>query len=136
MTAVEAPSRDEILKHAQIVQNINSRLASHSAPNRRSAASITTAAAGAALAFHVPVIAWISIVAVVIFGLLDGYYLWQARLARLLYDAVIRGEVPYLQINLGDYRGQTRYWRAAVSTTVLAVYPPLAGVLVVAGLVA
>lgn len=128
------PTRVEVLEHAKIVQATIARLGGHALPLRGTAASIATAASAAALSGHAAAaIVLPAIVVVLAIGAMDGYYLWQERLYRALYNAVILGGVPWLSMDIRPYRPTCRYWRAALSRTVLAVYLPLAGVLAVAG---
>jgi len=140
ITVRQRASRDDVLEHAKLIQAINARLAGHALPLRGAAVTITTAAAAvslsgnAAVAGQAAVIVWPAIAVILAIGALDGYYLWQSRLFRALYNAVIGGGVPWLRMDVRPYRATTRYYRAALSRTVLAVYLPLAVVLAVAGL--
>jgi hypothetical protein len=62
---------------------------------------------------------------------LDGYYLWQERYFRALYDAVRKGEHDeqqhgFFSMNTKPYDKNVRWWgRVCVSRTILGFYLPL-----------
>ena len=73
---------------------------------------------------------------------LDGYYLWQERYFRALYDAVRKGEHDVQQhglfsMNTKPYDSQVHWWgRICVSRTILWFYLPLVVVIGVTSAIA
>ena len=82
----------------------------------------------------------VALVPVFAFWALDGYFLWQERLYRRLYDDV-RGPasaVEPMSMNTAGYRSLTSWWAAARSVTLVLAYGGLAVInlgLIVAALV-
>src|SRR5215475_12790839 len=125
-----------VTNHAMIVQEIKGRLHGHQPGLLRSSVSITTAAAGAALAApQFAVAVWPALLAIIAFAALHGYYLWQGRLYRHLYADAVAGAVAYLSVDARPYKARERYWRALLSKTVLGLYLPLVVILLVVGMV-
>jgi len=58
------------------------------------------------------------------FWALDGYFLWQERLFRFLYDDVRQpiSPVESMSMNTAGYRPRTSWWAATRSTTLLLAY--------------
>ncbi|MFI7430587.1 hypothetical protein ACIBPB_26675 [Micromonospora sp. NPDC049836] len=63
----------------------------------------------------------VGLVPLLAFWFLDGYYLWQERLFRRLYDDVRRSTsgTDLLSMNVATYRVQTTWASAAFSGTLL-----------------
>ena len=78
----------------------------------------------------------------IVFWGLDGYYLWQERYFRALYDAVRRGEHDIekhglFSMNTRPYDDRVPWWgRVCVSRTIVPFYLTLVVVIGIAGLVA
>ena len=77
-----------------------------------------------------------------VFWGLDGYYLWQERYFRALYDAVRRGEhdvqrYGLFSMNTRPYASEVSWWgRICVSRTILWFYLPLVAVIGVTSAIA
>lgn len=73
---------------------------------------------------------------------LDGYYLWQERYFRALYDAIRRGQhdlnlYGLFSMNTKPYGSQVPSWsRVCVSRTVIGFYFPIAAVISITCIVA
>lgn len=112
---LDGPPMDAKLKHLELIQGVVNRLATDSA--RLKGWSVTLVAAlfillarGGREYIHV------AFVPVLAFWGLDGYYLWQERLFRALYDHVRSLEESGIDFSLevGPFRGhRTRTWLGA-----------------------
>jgi hypothetical protein len=58
------------------------------------------------------------------FWVLDGYFLWQERMYRKLYDAVRQQSGPDsdFSMNVYQYRAQVPSWLATCGSTTLAIF--------------
>jgi hypothetical protein len=124
-----------VLEHAKLVQGVLTKLGNRDLALKASALTITTAAAGAALAAKVSLVVWPAALAVLALMLLDGFYLNQRRMFRRLYDAVRQGGVEWLSMDTQPYATGCRYWSAMRSRAVLLPYLPLVATLAVCGLI-
>ena len=112
------------LKHLEFIQGVVNRLAADSF--RMKGWSVALAAALFVLLARGgdPKFAPVALVPVVIFWGLDGYFLWQERLFRALYDHVRvleENEIDF-SMNVGKFR-QDWTWRAATfSRTLISFY--------------
>ena len=61
------------------------------------------------------------------FWLLDGYFLWQERLFRALYDDVRTASslVPLMSMDVRPYTRVRTWWAATFSRTLALFYVPL-----------
>lgn len=61
---------------------------------------------------------------IIVFWLLDSYYLWQERLFREIYNDVRVQSDTDFAMNVGKHFGKKgcRYWRAVFSVTILGFY--------------
>ena len=79
--------------------------------------------------------AYIALVPVLAFWGLDGYFLWQERLYRLLYDRVRRleeSEIDFsMSIDMQAVESKETWLGAALSRTVAVFYGALAGIVCV-----
>ncbi len=113
-------------KHLDYIQNIVNRMAANSFLLK--GWSVTLVAGLMALSFAADQkIAFITIsfIPVVVFWILDGYYLWQERLFRGVYDHVRQldeSEIDF-RMNPMDFVGGPNTWPAAMfSKTILTFY--------------
>ena len=112
------------LKHLEFIQSVVNRLAADSF--RMKGWSVALAAALFVLLARGgnPKFAPLALVPVLIFWGLDGYFLWQERLLRALYDHVRvleENEIDF-SMDVGEFR-RDRTWRgAAFSRTLIGFY--------------
>jgi hypothetical protein len=116
---------DTKLKHLEFIQTVISRMASNSFLLR--GWSVTLAAALFALSAKDtnPKLLAIAYYPILVFWILDGYFLSQERLFRALYDKVRKlpeSEIDFSMDTREFYRGRTTWARSALSRTVLIFY--------------
>lgn len=115
------------IKHLEFIQAVITRLANNSFLVRGWTMTVAGAFFALVASKPAPWTAAAGLVPILAFWLLDGYFLWQERLFRCLYDAVRRRDpqVEPMSMNVGPYR-TGRTWRAALlSPTVLLFAGPL-----------
>jgi hypothetical protein len=114
------------LKHLEFLQEIINRMANCSFLLKGWSVILVAAllALSAATQEKVALIA-ISFVPVIVFWLLDGYYLWQERLFRAVYNAVsekIEDEIDF-KMNPLDFVGGRNTWLSTIfSKTIVLFY--------------
>src|SRR3954470_5394625 len=115
------------IKHLEFIQAIIARLANNSFLVR--GWTITIAAAFFAVLANKPnaLIAAVLLLPIAAFWVLDGYFLWQERLFRRLYDAVRRpdSDVEPMSLNVRPYVKACTWRGASLSPTVLLYSMPL-----------
>lgn len=125
---------DNKVKQLEFIQGIVNRLAANSFQLKGWSVFIVAAILGVGSIEGTSDIAILAILPVVVFWGLDGYYLWQERLFRLLYDEVRKknpAEVDY-DMDPRPVKEKDKGWfAAAISRTVILFH----GVLLVAILV-
>ena len=121
-------------KHIEIVQNIIDRLANNSFYIKGWTITLLTALIAVYASTKNISFVILSILPVIIFWLLDSYYLWQERLFRKLYECIVNGEYPSdYSINLNQIdTNDIKYISAVFSKTILPVY---LGLIVIIGLI-
>ncbi len=126
---------DEKLKHLEFIQNTITRLSTNSFLLKGwsvvlVAALFALAASEAALAF-----VFLAYIPAIVFWSLDGYFLWQERLFRKLYDRVRKKDADKVDFSMdtSDVKDEVAGWLDAVfSVTLLAFHGVLIGSIVVA----
>ncbi len=116
---------DMKLKHLEFIQAVIGRMASNSFLLR--GWSVTLAAALFALSAKDtnPKLLAIAYYPILIFWILDGYFLSQERLFRALYDKVRKlpeSEIDFSMDTSEFYRGRSTWARSALSRTILIFY--------------
>jgi hypothetical protein len=134
-------SGEERLKHLEFVQAVIARHANSSFLVRGWALTVIAAYLAIVATRFEPLLAAMALVPLLAFWALDGYFLWQERLFRALYDdvRVSAQQVEPMSMSVGAYVPTTTWFGAAGSKTLVLFYGPLAVldvVLVVAALVA
>lgn len=131
MTDESVPLDDLAVKHLEFIQAIIGRLAGNSFLMKGWALTLAAALYAVSFTNSNVRLALVSLLPVLSFWALDGYFLHREQLFRALYDAV-RTRNPLIQPFQMSYRhfigGQCTYWRALFSPTLSAFY----GVLLVA----
>ena len=117
---------DNKLKHLEFIQGVINRLATNSF-QMKGWSVVLVAAILVLLARESRLeAAFIALAPILIFWALDGYFLWQERLYRALYDHVRNlgeGQIDFA-MNVAPFRtGYRRSWiGATLSRTILAFY--------------
>ena len=111
-------------KHIEIVQNIIDRLANNSFYIKGWTITLLTALIAIYASTKNISFVILSILPVIIFWLLDSYYLWQERLFRKLYECIVNGEYPSdYTINLKHIEtSDIKYISVVFSKTILPIY--------------
>jgi hypothetical protein len=115
------------IKHLEFIQAVVTRLGTNSFLIKGWVLTIA-AAFFAVLAKNLNgTIAAVGLIPLLAFWFLDGYFLWQERLFRRLYDDARRPatRVEMLSMNVAAYRDQTTWVAAAFSQTLLLFYGAL-----------
>ncbi|WP_146615496.1 hypothetical protein [Nonomuraea aridisoli] len=123
ITAAKSFSSDQV-KHLEFIQATINRISGNSFLIK----GWTLTIASSLLAFSVSNSNWqialISLIPVVAFWLLDGYFLFQERLFRALYDEARTpgSTLEPFAMDLTQYRQRAGYLHAARSVTLIAFY--------------
>jgi len=114
--------KDQVIKHLEMIQRIISRLGANSFLIK--GWSITILAAALLFIANTGAAAWLALCfAVPMLGFwgLDGYFLWQERLFRKIYDSVRANSATDFSMKPAKSKGDS--WLSAVfSRTLLAFY--------------
>ena len=117
--------KDRVVKHLEITQGVINRLANNSFLIKGWSmaiigaailfiARIGTQSECLVLAFSVPVIA---------FWILDGYFLWQERLFRGIYNDVRRQDSTDFEMNVAAQLNKPKHkWRDAIFSSTLNIF--------------
>ncbi len=115
-------------KHLEMIQCVITRLASNSFSIKQwTVALISALIVLAAREQSLP--EWVPFVPLVAFWGLDGYFLWQERRFRGLYDDVRRTDESQITFLMNPQPRQS-YWRATLSLTLFLFYGGLSGLVV------
>ncbi|MCY3934947.1 MAG: hypothetical protein OXG09_02995 [Chloroflexi bacterium] len=132
MSEAESQTYPDIVEHLKMIQNVIDRLARNSFWLRGWNATLAVGwlafvtrvgATEAPLAYLIPV-------PFALLFLLDGYYLWQERLFRRLYDHTRQQENADFSMSTAPFRASETYLAAVFSRTTLLFHGAL-GVLLV-----
>lgn len=110
--------------HLELVQNVITRMNSNSFAIKGWVITLVTAIYGLAISTSNKSILYLSIFVTLTFWGLDGYYLYQERLYRKLYDYVrLEGTSTDFNLNASIYKGAGRTWFGSTfSITMLVLY--------------
>lgn len=120
------------LAHLQMLQGVIERMAANSFQLKEwSVALISALFALSAVNTKVEFV-YLAYFPACIFWILDGYYLWQERLFRGLYDEVrTQDEVDVdFSLDTSEVRGVKPWWRATFSSTLIRFHGSIVGVIV------
>jgi hypothetical protein len=111
-------------EHLKLIQSVISRLANNSFLLRGWAVTLASAILALGSQGRSQTLCFLAIGPAILFAFLDAYYLWQERLFRELYNAVVVGasEVKPFSMDTSFARAHVRYQRSLRSTTVLLFY--------------
>ena len=123
------------LKHLEFIQGVINRLATNSF-QMKGWSVVLVAAILVLLARESRLeAAYIALAPILVFWALDGYFLWQERLYRALYNHVRTLEECQIDFSMDTTCPKMRYsrswWGAAFSRTLLGFYGALAALIVV-----
>ena len=126
MPSDEAPKMDNKIKHLEFIQGAISRLASDSF-RMKGWCVVLVAILLILLAREgrIEFIAVVTLIPVIAFWGLDGYFLWQERLYRALYDHVRTLEEDQIDfsMNVSPFRtGRPRTWPSATFSRTLVLF--------------
>ncbi|WP_406155722.1 hypothetical protein [Streptomyces canus] len=127
---------DDRIRHLELIQTIVARMGNNSFLIKGWSLTVTGALLAYAVGNDKGSIALVSFLPVLAFWLLDGYFLYQERLFRRLYDRVRRRDtsVEPFAMDVTPGREEAGVLRAAVSPTLSGFYGGLVLALVFARL--
>jgi hypothetical protein len=116
---------DDRRKHLDYIQAVIARLAHGSNSAKGFALSIAAAAFGFSALNEAWYLSLLGIAVVASFSVLDMHYLYQERLFRCLFCAVVDGRVADYDMNKDRYKHQVTRTNTYLSWSVLGFYLPL-----------
>lgn len=125
------------LEHLKLIQPVISRMAANSFVLKGWSVTLVTGLAAIAKADGNDDIAWISLGVLVVFAILDGYYLALERAYRSLYQAALDGKAAPYSLTLTEPVGPGDVLKAMRSPAIWPLYgaAAIASILVAAGVV-
>ena len=120
---------DNKIKHLEIIQGVINRLATNSFQMKGWAVVLVAAILVLLAREHRLDTAFIALLPIVIFWGLDGYFLWQERLYRALYDHVRTLEDAQVDFAMNVAPFRTGYRRSWLGTTLSWTLTPFYAVL-------
>lgn len=143
MSPAEMPiSKDKIaelqFKRLEMVQAIISRLANNGATLKNYCITLTTAICGFTVTLQRPLVAFLALLPIVVFALLDAQFLRVERRFRALFDQFTEeewGTLPQFAIDL-RFAPRIGYCSVLCSWSILVFYVPLGLAVMVVGFVA
>lgn len=131
---------DKKLKHLEFIQGVINRLATNSFQMKGWTVVLVAAILVILARENRLAAAYIALAPILIFWALDGYFLWQERLYRTLYDRVRTLKESQIDFSMDVTCPKIRYtrswWGAARSRTLLGFYVGLAALIVALAAVA
>ena len=120
---------DQKIKHLELIQGVINRLATNSFQMKGWSVVLVAAILVLLARENKLYAAYIALAPILVFWALDGYFLWQERLYRALYDHVrtLDEDQVDFSMNVAPFRaGYGRSWAGtALSRTLLAFYGAL-----------
>jgi len=116
------------LKHLEFIQDAINRMAGHSFVLKGWSVTLVAALFALATKDTNPKYILVAYFPVLIFWLLDAYFLWQERLFRALYDEVRQRDDKQIDFSMDIKRfcgGNATWMRAIFSNTLVVFYPAL-----------
>lgn len=133
MSEAESQTHPDVVEHLKMIQNVVDRMARNSFWLR--GWNATLAAAWLAFVARVgvektPEWYWPILPLLMLFSL-DGYYLWQERLFRRLYDQVRQQETTDFSMNTSPFLTREKYLSAVFSWTTVFFHGAIGVLLVI-----
>jgi hypothetical protein len=120
---------DKKLKHLDMIQGVVNRLANNSFMLKGWSVMIVAALLALSAATQEKIaLMLIAFIPLLVFWILDGYFLWQERLFREIYNQVIQKDEKEIDfvMNPGDFSAGRNTWiRSIFSITLLVFYGSL-----------
>ena len=115
---------EKVLEHLKMIQAIISRLASNSFLIKSWSLTLIVAAMVliARKDMENPHLVLPLILPVLVFWFLDGYFLWQERLFRKLYEEIRREPDTDYNMGIGRYKTEIRWFKTTFSRTLIPFY--------------
>ena len=120
------------LKHLEFIQGVVNRLATDSFRIKGWAVILVSALLVLLIRENRADLAWMGFVPVFVFWGLDGYFLWQERLFRDLYDHVRVLEEDRIDFSMDTSGIHRSWWSATFSITLCPFYGAIAVAVVIA----
>lgn len=119
-------------KHLEFIQSVITRMAGNSFLIKGWMVTLVSALFALAAKDANPRYVWVTFVAILVFWLLDGFYLAQERQYRGLYNAVRTAQAATdFSMNASPYgTGKNTWLRSTFSTTLFVLYGPMFGIAV------
>ena len=125
-------------KHLELVQGVINRMAGKSFHLKGWSVVLVSALFALAANNTRVYFVYLAYLPAIAFWVLDGYFLWQERMYRKLYDAVRQQTGPEsdFSMNAYQYKGQVPSWLTTCGSTTLAIFHGmvLAAIVLVMGL--
>lgn len=120
------------VKHLEFIQGVVNRLATNSFRIKGWTVILVSALLVLLIRENRSDLAWIGFVPVFVFWGLDGYFLWQERLFRGLYDHVRKLEEDRIDFSMDTSGINRSWWSATLSITLCPFYGAIAVAVVIA----
>ncbi len=114
------------IRHLELIQGVINRLAGNSFRIKGWAVILVSALLALFIPESRPDLAWIGFVPVLVFWGLDGYFLWQERLFRDLYNQVRTLQEVRVDFSMDTSACHRSWWSATLSITLWPFYGSLA----------
>jgi hypothetical protein len=120
------------LKHLEMIQAVISRMAHNSFLLKGWSVTLTSALFVLAANDAKPQFILVALFPALMFWGLDGYFLWQERLFRALYDRVRVADLVDYSMNTAPCLGETKsWWQTIRSKTLLAFHGVIVAAVVI-----
>ena len=120
------------IKHLEFIQGVVNRLATNSFRIKGWAVILVSALLVLLFRENRADLAWIGFVPVFVFWGLDGYFLWQERLFRDLYDHVRVLQEDRIDFSMDTSAFDRSWWSATLSITLFPFYGAIAAAVAIA----
>ena len=137
MSEAESQTHPDVVEHLKMIQNVIDRMARHTLWLRGGNATLAVGwlafvarVGGAGGAADSPAWYWPLLPLLMLF-FLDGYYLWQERLFRRLYDRVRQQETTDFAMDTSSFQAGDTYLAAVFSRTTVLFHGAIGVLLVV-----
>ena len=125
---------EQIHKHMEFIQNVVNRLSHNSFLLKGWSVILVSALFALSVGDSNPAFVLLAYVPAVVFWGLDGYFLWQERLYRALYDrvrAMDEGDIDF-SMDISAVKNSVRPWPSATfSTTLIAFHGVLIAAIII-----
>lgn len=116
--------REDRRKHLELVSGIVGRMAGASAAAKGWAITISGAAFGVAVVQDSWYLFLLGVVALLVFGIIDGLYLHNEKKFRDLYDAIVQNSVAPLSMTASNLQNRPKN-KSYASWSIVGFYAPL-----------